>query len=60
MTSKKNKIHVIKKDNEWITKKSHSERTLSRSSTKVEAIGRAVSQAKRDGNTEVIVHAING
>lgn len=57
MTSKRNQIHVIKKDNEWITKKLHSKRTLSRSNTKVEAIGRAVSQAKRDGNTEVIVHA---
>lgn len=57
MTSKRNQIHVIKKDNEWITKKLHSKRTLSRSNTKVEAIGIAVSQAKRDGNTEVIVHA---
>lgn len=59
MTPKRNQIHVIKKENGWITKKSHSERTLSRCSTKIEAIGRAVYQAKRDGNTEVIVHSIN-
>lgn len=55
---RKNQIHVVKNnDNSWAAVRKHSRRTISRTKTQSEAIRKAVSQAKREGNTEVIIHS---
>lgn len=52
----KNQIHVVKNnDNSWAVIRKHSKRTISTTKTQSEAIRKAVLQAKREGNTEVIV-----
>lgn len=53
---RKNQIHVVKNDdNSWAVVRKHSKRTISRTNSQSEAIRKAVSQAKREGNTEVII-----
>ena len=56
MNKNKRKIRVIRnKDKTWSTQKSDSIRTSSKSSTQAEAIGKAIVQARREGNTRVII-----
>ena len=56
----KKQIHVfMNDDNTWSTRKSHTKKLLNKSSTQFEALGRAITQARREGNTEVVVHKNN-
>ena len=56
MMGNKHYIHVVKNnDGSWAAVRKHSSRTIFRSTNKFEALGKAISQAKREGNTEVIV-----
>ena len=58
---KKNQIHVVKHpEGGWCTKKPHAQRSSSRHPTQKDAFEQAIGQAKRQGNTEVIVHGVNG
>lgn len=61
MGGKKNQIHAVKNPNgRWSSKKPHAERLSSRHETQESAINHAISQAKNQGNTEVIIHGRDG
>lgn len=61
MGGKKNQIHVVQNDDgTWANKKSHAQRASSLHQTQAEAIRSAQDQAKREGNTEVIIHGRDG
>ena len=61
MGGKKNQIHVVQNDNgTWSNKKPHAQRASSVHQTQAEAISSAQDQAKREGNTEVIIHGRDG
>ena len=60
MGGKKNQIHVVTHEKGWATKKPHAKRSSTVSKTQKEAIEKATEQAKREGNTEVMIHGKNG
>lgn len=61
MGGKKNQIHVVPNDDGgWSNKKPHAKRASSKHDTQAEAINQAKDQAKREGNTEVIIHGKDG
>ena len=61
MGGKKNQIHVVQNDDgTWANKKPHAQRASSLHQTQAEAISSAQDQAKRQGNTEVIIHGRDG
>ncbi|WP_296812320.1 DUF2188 domain-containing protein [uncultured Methanobrevibacter sp.] len=54
-------MHVVPNDKgTWSNKKSHAKRASSVHQTQTEAISSAQDQAKRQGNTEVIIHGRDG
>ena len=56
MGGKKNQIHVVPNDDgSWSNKKPNAKRASSKHDTQAEAINQARNQAKREGNTEVII-----
>ncbi|SDA57288.1 DUF2188 domain-containing protein [Methanobrevibacter millerae] len=61
MGGKKNQIHVVpNEDGTWANKKPNAKRASSLHQTQAEAIDSARGQAKREGNTEVIIHGRDG
>lgn len=61
MGGKKNQIHVVPNDKgTWSNKKPHAKRASSVHQTQAEAINSAVDQAKREENTEVVIHGRDG
>ena len=61
MGGKKNQIHVVPNDKgTWSNKKTNAQRASSVHQTQTEAINSARDQAKREGNTEVIIHGRDG
>ena len=60
MGGKKKQIHVVPDDDGWSNKKPNAKRASSKHKTQAKAIKKARDQAKREGNTEVIIHRKDG
>lgn len=60
MSSKKETIHVTKKDGKWSSKKANAKKASKTFDTKKEAVEYAKAQAKKIGNAEVKIHGKDG
>ena len=61
MGGKKKQIHVVpNEEGGWSNKKPNAKRASSKHDTQAKAVNSARDQAKREGNTEVIIHGKDG
>jgi len=60
MGGKKNQIHVVPHEKGWAIKKPHAKRASKVCKTQNEAWEKGKEQAKKEGNTESILHGKNG